>query len=253
MNWGTSGVRELRARLFAGTPTDWEAYHKLIADRLLPGMAVLDVGCGKGRISPFPWSDYQDKYLVGIDPDPAAAQNPNLDRLIVLRDRRDYQTWPLDGQTFDLVIGRYVVEHVDSPSEFLCNVRRALKPGGQFIFLTPNLFHPAMLVSRLLPHSIKERILETTRKGLDAGDVFPTWYRMNTSRALRHQAQEHSLHVKRLDVRECQPVGYLDFSVPTFWAAYVYYRVMKWSHLDRWFGSNIIGIMERPIPEIRSS
>jgi SAM-dependent methyltransferase len=247
MNWGTSGVRELRARLFAGTPTDWEAYHKLIADRLLPGMAVLDVGCGKGRISPFPWSDYQDKYLVGIDPDPAAAQNPNLDRLIVLRDRRDYQTWPLDGQTFDLVIGRYVVEHVDSPSEFLCNVRRALKPGGQFIFLTPNLFHPAMLVSRLLPHSIKERILETTRKGLDAGDVFPTWYRMNTSRALRHQAQEHSLHVKRLDVRECQPVGYLDFSVPTFWAAYVYYRVMKWSHLDRWFGSNIIGIMERPL------
>jgi SAM-dependent methyltransferase len=246
MNWGASGVKGLRARLFAGTPTDWQRYHKLIAERLAPGMTILDVGCGKGSISPFPWQDYPDKYLVGIDPDPAASQNPYLDRLVLLRNRGDYQDWPLNGQSFDLVTARYVVEHIDSPSEFLGNVRRALKPGGQFVFLTPNSLHPAMVVSRVLPHSTKERILGATRRGLDMGDVFPTRYRMNTSGALRRQAAKSGLRVKQLEVREHQPVGYLDFSVPTFWLAYSYYRTMKWSHLQRWFGSSIIGIMERP-------
>jgi 2-polyprenyl-3-methyl-5-hydroxy-6-metoxy-1,4-benzoquinol methylase len=245
MNWGASGVKELRARLFAGMPTDWQRYHKLIADRLAPGTAILDVGCGKGVLSPFPWQDYPDKHLVGIDPDPAASQNPHLDRLVLLRDRRDYQDWPLGGETFDLVTGRYVVEHIDSPSEFLGNVRRALKPGGQFVFLTPNLLHPAMVISRLLPHSTKERILGATRKELDTGDIFPTRYRMNTSHALRFLAHKNGLRIKQLDVREHQPVGYLDFSVATFWLAYTYYRTMKWSQLERWFGSSIIGILER--------
>jgi SAM-dependent methyltransferase len=245
MNWGAVGVKELRARLFADIPTDWQIYHKLIADRLVPGMAVLDVGCGKGSICPFPWQKYSDRYLVGIDPDPAASQNPNLDRLVVLRNRQDHQEWPLDGQTFDLVTGRYVLEHVDSPSEFLGNVRKALKPGGEFLFLTPNLLHPAIMVSRALPHSIKERVLGATRKGLDMGDVFPTRYRINTSRALRLHASKNGLRVKQLAVREHQAVGYLDFSVPTFWLAYAYYRTVKRSHADHWFGANIVGIMER--------
>jgi SAM-dependent methyltransferase len=244
MNWGASGVRGLRTRLFAGMPTDWQRYHSLIAERLAPGMAILDVGCGKASLSPFPWQDYPDKYLVGIDPDPAASQNPYLDRLVQLRNPRDYQEWPLDGQCFDLVTARYVVEHIDSPSEFLGNVWQALKPGGQFLFLTPNLLHPAIIASRLLPHSTKEHILGATRK-LDRGDVFPTRYRMNTSRALRLQAAKSGLRVKQLQVREHQPVGYLDFSVPTFCLAYGYYQAMKWSHLEGWFGSSIIGILER--------
>jgi 2-polyprenyl-3-methyl-5-hydroxy-6-metoxy-1,4-benzoquinol methylase len=245
MTWGASGVKELRTRFFAGMPTDWQRYHNLIAERLAPGMAILDVGCGKASLSPFPWQDYPDKYLVGIDPDPAASQNPYLDRLVQLRAPRDYQQWPLEGQSFDLVTARYVVEHIASPSEFLGNVRRALKPGGEFLFLTPNLLHPAMVASRLLPHSTKERILRATRKGLDMGDVFPTWYRMNTSRALRAQAAQSGMRVKQLEVREHQPVGYLDFSVPTFWLAYGYYRALKWSHLEGWFGASIIGILQR--------
>jgi 2-polyprenyl-3-methyl-5-hydroxy-6-metoxy-1,4-benzoquinol methylase len=246
MSWGASGVKALRARLFDGTPTDWQCYHKLIADRLAPGVTVLDVGCGKGSISPFPWNDYPKKRLVGIDPDPAASENPNLDSLVVLRNRQHHQEWPLDGQSFDLVTARYVLEHVDSPSEFLGNVRRVLKPGGQFVFLTPNLVHPAMVVSRMLPHSMKERILAATRKGLDTGDIFQTHYHMNTARRLRIQAANSGLEVKQLEVREHQPVGYLDFSIPTFWMAYAYYRAVKWSNAERWFGAGIIGVLKRP-------
>jgi SAM-dependent methyltransferase len=246
MNWGSSGVQELRSRLFAGLPTDWQVFHKLIADRLTPGMAILDVGCGKGNLGPFPWNDYPDKYLVGIDPDPAASQNPKLDRFVLLRSLADYKEWPLDGQTFDLIIGRYVLEHVDLPIEFLDNVRRALKPGGEFLFLTPNLLHPATVASRALPDSAKERILGATNKGLDMGDVFPTRYRMNTARALRVAARKCDLRVKLLEVRQPLPIEYLDFSIPTFGLAYVYYQAVKVLRVEKWFGSCLIGALERP-------
>ena len=77
------------------------------------------------------------------------------------------------------------------------------------------------------------------------GDVFPTRYRMNTPRALRSQANKHELRVKQIEVLQPQPVSYIDFSVPTFWLAYSYYRAVKWSNLERWFGSCIIGVLER--------
>jgi 2-polyprenyl-3-methyl-5-hydroxy-6-metoxy-1,4-benzoquinol methylase len=244
MNLGYPAVRRLRGRLLAGTPTDWEVYHKLVADRISPKTAILDVGCGKGNICPFPWDEYQEKRLVGLDVDDAASQNRNLDRFVLLRDQSDYQDWPLQGETFDLVLGRYVLEHVKVPAEFLANVRRSLKPGGQFLFLTPHLFHPAILASRALPHFIKQTILRIT-KNADLADVFPTYYRMNTKRALRTQAESAGLRVKHLELGQHHPVGYLDFSIPTFWLAYSHYRILKRTKSESWFGSSITGIFER--------
>jgi 2-polyprenyl-3-methyl-5-hydroxy-6-metoxy-1,4-benzoquinol methylase len=245
MKWGSSGVQELRFRLFNGTPTDWQIFHKLIADRLRLGMAILDVGCGKGSICPFPWNDYPNKYLVGLDPDETASENPYLDRLVTLRSPADHQKWPLEGRTFDLVIGRYVLEHVDSPSEFLDNVWRVLKPGAEFIFLTPNLLHPAILASWVLPHSVKQRTLRATKKELDIGDVFPTRYRLNTARDLEFHANKCALRVKQIEILQPQPVSYLDFSIPTFCLAYTYYQTVKWANLERWFGSCIVGVLQR--------
>ncbi len=66
-------VKHLRARIFASTPRDRDAYHAEIEKRLASGMTVLDVGCGKGRLNPFPWNRHPEVRVIGIDPDPEAG------------------------------------------------------------------------------------------------------------------------------------------------------------------------------------
>ena len=138
-------------------------------------MTVLEVDCGRGEIEPFPWGDYLNVRLIGLAPDPAARVNPHLDRFFPLEVAVD---WLVQPGSADLVLARYVIEHVTQPVNFLANVGRALKPGVRFLLLAPNLQHPAVLLSHLLPVSAKCRLLGITMGTAD-GDVFPTFCRMN--------------------------------------------------------------------------
>jgi SAM-dependent methyltransferase len=231
-------VKKVRARLFAGTPCDWQVYHHVVASHLQPGMTVLDVGCGKGNISPFPWENHPKVTLIGLDPDPAAERNASLHRFVLLKNEAH---WPVADGSVDVVIARYVLEHVASPTALFDNVRRVLKPGGRFIFLTPNKYHPAMIASRHLPHALKTRILARTA-GIDDDDVFVAHYRLNTSRKLREEAGQHGFFIEHLATKEFHPVGYIDFSVIGFLIACGYYLALKGTGLEPFLGQSIIGV-----------
>jgi len=97
----------------------------------------------------------------------------------------------------DMVIARYVLEHVADPDGFMASVARVLRPGGAFVFLTLNRDSPVMWVPRILSHRLHVRILAATRSA-DAGDVFPTLYRANSLRALAALARRHGLVVSAL-------------------------------------------------------
>ena len=153
-------VKALRERLFGRRLNDWQTYHALIAQRLEPGMTVVEVGPGKGTIAPFPWDQHPGIHLVGLDPDPQAAANPYLDRFELLIEG---QPWPVADGSADLVVARYVLEHVADPDDFMTNVARVLRPGGAFLFLTPNRAHPVMVASRLMPYSLHVALLARTK------------------------------------------------------------------------------------------
>jgi len=204
-------------------------------------MRVLDVGCGKGVLHPFPWDRFPDVVLAGIDPDPEAASNPRIREFNLLVPG---EPWKLPPESFDLVICRYVLEHVEAPNEFLGNVHRVLKPGGLLIFLTPSRYYPAMIVSALLPHASHRRILARTKVSAE-NDVFPTFYRMNSKRALRGQAQQNRFEVDLLMQRDFQPADYLDFNSLLFVLNLLAYYVGKLVRLDRQIGASLLGVLRR--------
>lgn len=201
-------------------------------------MTVVDVGCGSGEVAPFPWRDCPDVKLIGIDVDPAAAQNRLLDRFVQLDGSED---WPIESGSADLVIARYVLEHVADSQSFLGNVRRILKPGGRFIFLTPNRRHPTMIVSKYMPLGLKRRLLDI----LDAGGGYATFYRLNTVKTLKRLAGKLDFQVEQLAAREHEPTGYLDFSIFGFAVAWVYYAAVTRTGLERQFGKAITGVFRK--------
>ncbi len=235
-------AKRLRERWFGHLPKRWEVFHSLITQQIQPDMCVLDVGCGKASFFPFPWKSVPRTRFIGIDPDPEAACNPHMDEFHVLS---DFDRWPVPDQSIDVSMASYVLEHVEKPESFFGNLRRVLRPGGCFLFLTPNCRHPAAIVSRLLPFSWKQRILAKT-KGIADNDVFPTFYRMNTAARLTREAQRHGFQVEHLSAREYQPTGYLDFHVVGFLAACGYYHAVRMLGLEHWLAMSMIGVLRLP-------
>lgn len=234
-------VKDIRARLFASTPRDRDAYHGEIERRLAPGITVLDVGCGKGRLNPFPWDRHAEIRVIGIDPDPEAKSNPLVHEFHQMVAGRP---WPVPDGTIDLVVCRYVAEHVEKPDDFLADVRRVLKPGGRFVFLTPSRHHPVMWVSSHLPHRLHQRILARTKKSA-VNDVFPTFYRMNAKRDLRALARRHGFEIELLVQRDFQPSDYFDFSLPLFGLHLTAYYVGRLLRVDRQLGASLLGVFAK--------
>ena len=203
-------------------------------------MVVLDVGCGRGILDPFPWKAVRPSRLIGLDPDPAAASNASLDQFHLMTPGNP---WPVADGSVDLIVARYVLEHVDDPATFFGEVKRVLAPAGRFGFLTPNRRHPAMICSRFLNDAVKLTLLGL--RSIKSEDVFPTHYRMNTPAELGGAAARAGLTIRSLAVREFQPVVYLDFSIPTFAIAWYVYCCIRYTPLEAALGCSLLGVLEK--------
>ena len=99
---------------------------------------ILDLGCGAGNSVDFFRRIAPGAQWIGVD---IAGSPEVMDRR---RSDADFRTFdgvhiPLADQSVDLVFCNQVFAHVDRPAELLSEVRRVLKPGGQFIGSTSHL------------------------------------------------------------------------------------------------------------------
>ncbi len=100
----------------------------------LQGCRVLDVGCGPGTVTRQLARGFQID-AVGIDPSPKMIE--------VARDQaRDCvfhvsaaEELPFEPESFDGVVMRLVVHHLDRPPAF-AEIRRVLRPGGRLVVTT---------------------------------------------------------------------------------------------------------------------
>jgi SAM-dependent methyltransferase len=116
--------------------------HFLEEIRLLPGMRVLDVGCGVGDVALMAAQVVApDGEVVGIDLDESAlrlaserAGNVQLQNVkFHTCNLRDFAT----GDLFDAAVGRCVLLHQTDPAAALAAVARHVRPGGIVGFQEP--------------------------------------------------------------------------------------------------------------------
>ena len=129
------------------TPDLWPAYHVFedtISEIVRQDTAWLDLGCGHKLLAP--WRENEEIRLVG-GAGFVAGIDMNLDslsrhRTIKNRAQATVASLPFQDSTFDLVTANMVVEHLDQPEVQFREICRILKPGGMFVFLTPNSKNP---------------------------------------------------------------------------------------------------------------
>ena len=83
---------------------------------------------------------------------------------------------PYPDATFDVAFADNVMEHLADPMAVLGEVCRVLRPGGVFLFKTPNKTHYMPMIARITPHGF-HRFVNRLR-GRAEEDTFPTLGRL---------------------------------------------------------------------------
>jgi 2-polyprenyl-3-methyl-5-hydroxy-6-metoxy-1,4-benzoquinol methylase len=100
----------------------------------LPGGRALDIGCGNGKfmqaMNSLGWR------FEGVEFNPLAVQVCREAGLKVFQG--DLQAGAYEGDSFDLITARHVIEHVPDPDSFVGEIARILKKGGRIVIQTPN-------------------------------------------------------------------------------------------------------------------
>ncbi|MBS0634597.1 MAG: methyltransferase domain-containing protein [Verrucomicrobia bacterium] len=129
---------------------------KTHAEMLLSGItlvgdeAILDVGCGDGRITEQLAKAVPDGFVVGIDPSASMLEKAEARSSHTLRFLQDSaETFTLE-ERFDHAISIHVMHWIKDQKAALTNIHRHLKPGAQLhIILAPSKkglpFHEALI------------------------------------------------------------------------------------------------------------
>lgn len=232
-------VEQLKNKFYYGVP-GWtngtSRYYQEVQANLPAKGAVVDLGAGPG--SPhYPDLRRPGLRVVGLDRSAKILDNPTLDEARV----GDLYHLPFPQASFEVALANYVFEHLEHGDLALREINRVLKPGGKLIFRTPNLWHYTILIGRLTPHGLHQLVADRVR-GLnrEAGDIHPTFYRMNTCGRLHRQLAAAGFTVRTLFTIEPEP-SYLMFSSYAFLLGVLYERLVNATVILSALRANIIG------------
>ncbi len=99
---------------------------------LRAGQKLLDAGCGRAELLNAFAGLGLESYGCDLEAPPPGSSDCEIRELDFTK-----EPFPYDTDTFDVVLSKSVIEHMQDPSNYLAEILRVLRPGGLFILLTP--------------------------------------------------------------------------------------------------------------------
>jgi SAM-dependent methyltransferase len=231
-----NAYRERYRAIRPGWKSSGDQLEAMVRSHVTRESRVLDLGCGRGGVVELIWQDV--KLAAGLDPDASSLSEHRASGMPILRGVGEGM--PFVDESFDLIVCLWVLEHLRDPLVALREVGRVLRPGGHFVFVTPNMRNPLMLANRIgkaLPGL--QRRLVPRFYGREEADTFRVQYRANTVGAIREQAAAAGLQV--YDLRVVPDPTYLALNSFMFRASVLSERVMP-----KGWGVHLLGDLVRP-------
>ena len=143
----TALAQRLKERFFRPEDHPYSILEREIDAISNPADTLLDAGCG--RTAPV-LARYRGRgaRLVGVDLvdfDPCRCRGIDLHK-------SDLARMPIAPDSVDLIMARSVMEHLTDPEAVYREMHRVLKPGGQVVFITGNLWDYSAIIAKLIPN-----------------------------------------------------------------------------------------------------
>ncbi|MBN1676242.1 MAG: class I SAM-dependent methyltransferase [Kiritimatiellae bacterium] len=129
-----------RTDIFSPSRAEFHKARYRFAGGFAADRAVLDIACGTGYGSDILLREGKAAAVYGVDIDPRTIEYAGR---VYARDGLVFREGtildiPFADGFFDLVVSFETIEHVADEERQLQEVRRVLKPGGQYVLSTPN-------------------------------------------------------------------------------------------------------------------
>lgn len=151
-----------------------EIYKERMDSLVQEDTRLLDAGCGPGGLV----KEYAGLAKLVVGTDRYATTFTHLAEIPTLVEA-SLEELPYPANTFDLVTCSWVLEHLKEPARAFAEIARVLKPGGRFLFITPNKNNYVVWLRRIIPNRPAKRIVYKIY-GRDEEFINPTYYRANT-------------------------------------------------------------------------
>ncbi len=212
---------------------------------LTPGKIWLDLGCGHQVFTEWMLQEQAEVLescaaVYGIDLD-----WPGLKAHIGIRNKvmGDLTLLPFEADSIDVVSANMVVEHLSQPADVLREVWRILKPGGAFVFHTPNSRAWAIQLAARIPDVAKKRLIWFFERRREE-DVFRTHYCMNSAPEIRERAEEADFTVA--DITMVSTSAMTVMLGPLVVPELLYIRALQ-NPKRAGLRSNIVTILRKPV------
>jgi len=210
-----------------------DQFRELVKKFSKPNVRILEIGAGPTNDTSAFLASIGN--VTGLDIDPEVKNNKYCKNSIVY----DGVHIPCDSHSFHLVVASFALEHVEYPRELCQEIHRVLRRGGQFIFLTTNLWHYYSLAAKLMPHWFHMYLYKRLLKIPISYEPYPTFHRMNTKGSCQRILKSSGFEIRVMKVVEMGPF-YATGSRLMFYPLMIWQRILDLSSLFENLRSNIL-------------